>query len=116
MAAAGARRSPPRRWWRERGARSADAGPTTGQGTRGRVEAGQGRQRLVRGGHGQPKRKYQVVRGLNNLGYSERVACQAVGLSRSTYYKIKYRQPTDRDIREVMLADAIADIHARSRG
>ena len=33
-----------------------------------------------------PKRKYQVVRGLNNLGYSERLACRVVGLDRSTYY------------------------------
>ena len=39
-----------------------------------------------------------------------------VGLSRSTYYKIKHHRPTDREIRRVLLADAIADIHARSRG
>jgi len=49
--------------------------------------------------------RYQVVRGLNNLGYSKRVACQAVRLRRPADYKIKYRQPTDRDIRQVMLAD-----------
>jgi putative transposase len=53
---------------------------------------------------------------LNNLGYSERLACQVVGLSRSTYHKIKFRKPTDGEIRRVLLADAIADIHARSRG
>ena len=62
------------------------------------------------------KRKFQVVRGLNNLGYSERVACRAVGLSRSTYYNIKHHQPTDSEIRRIVLADALADIHARSRG
>ena len=39
-----------------------------------------------------------------------------VGLDRSTYYKIKHRRPTDGEIRRVLLADAIADIHARSRG
>ena len=39
-----------------------------------------------------------------------------VGLSRSTYYKIKFHRPSDREIRHVLLADAIADIHARSRG
>jgi transposase InsO family protein len=39
-----------------------------------------------------------------------------VGLDRSTYYKIKFRRPTDGEIRRVLLADAIADIHARSRG
>src|SRR5437868_3078559 len=35
---------------------------------RGRARAGEDGQRAVRGGEeGQPKRKYQVVRGLNNL-------------------------------------------------
>jgi len=37
-------------------------------------------------------------------------------LDRSTYYKIKHHTPTDREIRHLLLADAIADIHARSRG
>ncbi|HEV2360987.1 MAG TPA: IS3 family transposase [Acidimicrobiales bacterium] len=53
---------------------------------------------------------------MNNLGYSERYACQLVGLDRSTYYGIKFRKPHDREIRRLLLADAIADIHARSRG
>jgi transposase InsO family protein len=53
---------------------------------------------------------------MNNLGYSERAACQLVGLGRSTYYKIKFGHPSDRAIRRLLLADAIADIHARSRG
>jgi transposase InsO family protein len=53
---------------------------------------------------------------LNSRGYSERRACQIVGLDRSTYYKIKHHRPTDREIRRLLLADAIADIHARSRG
>ena len=53
---------------------------------------------------------------MNNLGYSERYACQIVGLDRSTYYDIKFKKPNDREIRRLMLADAIADIHARSRG
>jgi putative transposase len=39
-----------------------------------------------------------------------------VGLSRSTYFKMKSHQPADREIRHLLLADAIADIHARSRG
>jgi putative transposase len=39
-----------------------------------------------------------------------------VGLDRSTYYDIKFRKPGDREIRRLLLADAIADIHARSRG
>ncbi|MCU1491988.1 MAG: Transposase [Acidimicrobiaceae bacterium] len=39
-----------------------------------------------------------------------------VGLDRSTYYDIKFRKPNDREIRRLLLADANADIHARSRG
>jgi putative transposase len=39
-----------------------------------------------------------------------------VGLDRSTYYDIKFRKPNDREIRRLLLADAVADIHARSRG
>lgn len=39
-----------------------------------------------------------------------------MGLARSTYYGIKHHQPTDREIRRIVLADMIADIHARSRG
>jgi putative transposase len=53
---------------------------------------------------------------LNNLGYSERTACQLVALGRSTYYKMKFGHPPDRQIRRLLLADAIGDIHARSRG
>jgi transposase len=53
---------------------------------------------------------------VNNLGYSEKAACRLVGLSRSTYYKMKFRHPSDREIRRLLLADAIAEIHARSRG
>jgi putative transposase len=39
-----------------------------------------------------------------------------VGLSRSTYYDIKFRQPNDPEIRRLLLRDAIADVHKRSRG
>jgi len=53
---------------------------------------------------------------LNNLGYPERRGCAVVGLDRSTYDDIKFHKPTDREIRHLLLTDAIADIHARSRG
>jgi putative transposase len=53
---------------------------------------------------------------LNNLGYAERTACRVVGLDRSTYYYIKFQGPSDREIRHLLLSDAIADVHARSRG
>ena len=39
-----------------------------------------------------------------------------VGLDRSTYYGIKFHKPCNREIRHVLLEDAIADIHASSRG
>ena len=96
--------------------RSAARGPPAHQRARGRAQGRQGGQCALRGGRRRPKRKFQVVRGLNNLGYSERYACQVVGLDRSTYYDIKFKKPTDREIRHLLLADAIADIHARSRG
>ena len=38
------------------------------------------------------------------------------GLSRSTYYGMKFRLPSDGEIRRLLLADAITEIHARSRG
>lgn len=100
---------------------SFDAGPASGcspAGQRARVRtlSSQGGQCPLRGGHSRPKRKFQVVRGLNNLGYSELYACEIVGLDRSTYYDIKFTKPNDREIRRLMLADGIANIHARSRG
>ena len=39
-----------------------------------------------------------------------------VGLDRSTYYYLKHAPPTDREIRHLLLSDAIADVPARSRG
>jgi len=39
-----------------------------------------------------------------------------VGLDRSTYYDIKFRKVSDREIRHLLLEDAIRDIHQRSRG
>jgi len=39
-----------------------------------------------------------------------------VGLQRSTYYDIKHHKPNDSELRCLLLADAIADIHTRSRG
>lgn len=38
------------------------------------------------------------------------------GLSRSTYYEIKHHRPSDRDIRQMLLEDAITGIYERSRG
>ena len=73
------------------GAKSYEADPL--QAARRRVKELEAELKLVKAasalferGRCRPKRKFQVVRGLNNLGYSERVACRVVGLSRSTYY------------------------------
>jgi putative transposase len=44
------------------------------------------------------------------------VGCRVVGLHRSTYYDIKFHQPGYHEIRHLLLADLIQDIHARSRG
>jgi putative transposase len=44
------------------------------------------------------------------------VGCRVVGLHRSTYYDIKFHQPGYHEIRHLLLADLIKDIHARSRG
>jgi putative transposase len=57
-----------------------------------------------------------VVRGLHRLGYSERRACALVGFARSTYYGIKFHRPSDRDMHQLLLEDAIKEIHVRSRG
>jgi putative transposase len=56
------------------------------------------------------------VRGLHRLGYSERKACALVGFARSTYYGIKFHRPSDRDMHQLLLEDAIKEIHVRSRG
>ena len=56
------------------------------------------------------------MRGLHNLGYSERCACELVGLNRSTYYKMRSCPPSDREFRQLVLSDLIYDIHRRSRG
>lgn len=56
------------------------------------------------------------MRGLHRLGYSERRACALVGFPRSTYYGIKFHRPSDRDMHQLLLEDAIKEIHVRSRG
>ncbi len=37
-------------------------------------------------------------------------------MSRSCFYEFKYRIPSDREIRRLLLSGLIADIHKRSRG
>ena len=56
------------------------------------------------------------MRGLHHLGYSERRACALIGFGRSTYYGIKFHRPSDREIHQLLLEDAIKAVHERSRG
>ena len=55
------------------------------------------------------------MRGLHSLGFSERYACVIVDLPRSTYQDIKYRLPSNRDLRQLGLEGLVKDIHERSR-
>jgi putative transposase len=57
-----------------------------------------------------------VVRGLIDLGYSERAACRLAGLNRSTFRHQQTRPPSKREVRRIMLADLVTEIHAASRG
>ena len=50
------------------------------------------------------------MRGLNRLGYSERKACALDGFARSSYYGIKFHRPSDRDMHQLLLEDAIKEI------
>ena len=96
----------------EHGGRSLDRRLTSHQGSRGRADTDQGGEpALRRGGGHEPKRKYQVVRRLSNLGYSERLACRVVGLQRSTYYDISTASRPI--IRHLLLADSI-ELYSRS--
>jgi len=52
---------------------------------------------------------------LNELGYSERTACRVVGMSRSTYRLQKTRHPSNREVRRILLADTITELHLASR-
>lgn len=52
---------------------------------------------------------------MNELGYSERTACRVVGMSRSTYRLQKTRHPSNREVRRILLADTITELHLASR-
>jgi putative transposase len=52
---------------------------------------------------------------LTDLGYSERNACRVVGMNRSTYRQQKTRHPSNREVRRILLADTITELHLASR-
>jgi putative transposase len=51
-----------------------------------------------------------------NEGKPVQVACRIVGVPESSYFAWKTRPPSARSIRHVWLTDAIAQVHAASRG
>ncbi len=56
------------------------------------------------------------MRGLSHQGYSQRRACDAIGLDRSTYLRHNHHRPSNREIRHVLLAEAISEINKCSHG
>lgn len=55
------------------------------------------------------------MKGLCDLGYSERHACSLVGMNRSTYRDQQTRLPSNAAIRRLLLTDTIIKVHSESR-
>ena len=49
------------------------------------------------------------------MGYSERYACQVIGLNRSTLRRYLGRRPSNQEVRRTLLADTIGRVHEASR-
>jgi transposase InsO family protein/transposase-like protein len=63
-----------------------------------------------------PKRRRAITEGLIARGYSARSACRIAGLARSLLQYYQRRPVPDREIRRLIVADTITEIHQRSRG
>jgi putative transposase len=63
-----------------------------------------------------PKRRRAIVEGLIARGNSARSACRITGLARSNLQYHRRRPVPDREIRRLIVADTITEIHQRSRG
>jgi putative transposase len=63
-----------------------------------------------------PKRRRAIVEGLIARGHSARLACRISGLARSLLQYYRRRPVPDRQIRRLIVADTITEIHQRSRG
>jgi putative transposase len=63
-----------------------------------------------------PKRRRAIVEGLIARGHSARSACRISGLARSLLQYYRRRPVPDRQIRRLIVADTITEIHQRSRG
>jgi putative transposase len=62
-----------------------------------------------------PKRRRAIAEGLISRGYSARSACRITGVARSLLQYHRRRPVPDREIRRLIVADTIAEIHQRSR-
>ena len=63
-----------------------------------------------------PKRRRAITEGLIARGHSARSACRITGLARSLLQYHRRRPVPDREIRRLIVADTITEIHQRSRG
>ena len=63
-----------------------------------------------------PKRRRAIAEGLIARGYSARSSCRITGLARSLLQYHRRRPIPDREIRRLIVADTITEIHQRSRG
>jgi putative transposase len=63
-----------------------------------------------------PRRRRAIADGLIARGYSARSACRITGLARSLLQCHRGRPVPDREIRRLIVADTITEIHQRSRG
>ena len=63
-----------------------------------------------------PKRRRVIAEGLIARGHSSRSACRITGLTRSLLFYHRRRPVPDREVRRLIVADTIAEIHERSRG
>ena len=63
-----------------------------------------------------PKRRRAITEGLIARGHSARSACRITGLARSLLQYHRRRPMPDREIRRLIVADTITEIHQRSRG
>jgi HTH-like domain len=63
-----------------------------------------------------PKHRRAIAEGLIARGYSGWSACRITGLARSLLQYQRRRLVPDREIRRLIVADTITEIHQRSRG
>jgi putative transposase len=63
-----------------------------------------------------PKRRCAIAEGLIARGHSAGSACRITGLTRSLLQYHRRRPVPDREVRRLIVADTITEIHQRSRG